>query len=212
MQSSKYWVFDLDGTLVDSISHYFNTLRGLFTHFNVPFTEKDLQKSLTMNSRHYLSHYLVPEQIEYAVKEVQRQSEDDSKHIQTFAGVKNLLDHLKTQGAKLAVWTGRDLTSASMILKHTELHSYFDLCVGGTCVANHKPHPEGLHRIIKHWDCDPKSVVMVGDHDVDMLGSKESNTYAIRVSWNQATPPNCNISDLHFRNVEQFEKWLRLEK
>jgi phosphoglycolate phosphatase/pyrophosphatase PpaX len=209
MKSLKNWVFDLDGTLVDSFGPYFQSLREIFTRYDVPFTEYDIKKSLTMHTTKYLPLYLSQEQIQIAIPELLNASQRDSHHIKPFEGVIQSLDHLKSIGTRMAIWTGRDLKSAQMILENTKLASYFDECVSGTCVTNHKPHPEGLLRIVKNWNCTPNEVVMVGDHDVDMQGAKATQSYAVRVSWAVDEIPNCDIAHKHFATPSDFESWLK---
>jgi HAD superfamily hydrolase (TIGR01549 family) len=203
-----HWIFDLDGTLVDSFSGYFDTLRGLFTRFNKPYTEEDIWKSLTMHSSKYLPLYFDNTQTAYAAREIQESSEARSHEVKAFEGIEEALLHLRGLGVKMAIWTGRDRASAMMILQNTGLNRFFDHCVGGTCVVHHKPHPEGLLSIINKWGCDKSSVVMVGDHDVDMVGARDENIFSVRVSWAHPTPPNCQLAHQHFHQVRDFRNWL----
>jgi HAD superfamily hydrolase (TIGR01549 family) len=208
MQTAPFWVFDLDGTLVDSCPAYFQTLRNLFDSYKVQYNDQDILRSLTMHSSKYLPLYIPTQHLQMAQVELQMQSEKNSAKVQAYEGIHSSLATLQKNGARMAVWTGRDLVSALMILKNTGLESYFDLCVSGTCVVNHKPHPEGLHRIIEYWNCKPESVVMVGDHDVDMVGAKETNVYSVRVSWGDAQPTECKLANKRFYKTSEFSNWL----
>ncbi|MCB0393903.1 MAG: HAD family hydrolase [Bdellovibrionales bacterium] len=208
MKNIKHWVFDLDGTLVDSFSGYFETLEDIFNKFEVPYEKKDIVRALTMHSREYLSLYFDEKQSEYAIQEILRRSAENSAHTNAFEGLEKSLQHLKAQGARLAVWTGRDLNSAELVLKKTNLDHYFDYCVSGTCVENHKPHPEGLIRILNDWNCDSESVLMVGDHEVDMIGSDAAGISGIRVSWATEDSPKCDRAKLQFFEVKPFVNWV----
>jgi phosphoglycolate phosphatase-like HAD superfamily hydrolase len=82
--------------------------------------------------------------------------------------------------------------------------------MSGSCVVESKPHPEGLQKIANHFDCEPESMVMVGDFDSDMLGAQAFGIKAIRVLWHNAVPvKKCEIANWQFHRVTDMQTWIR---
>jgi HAD superfamily hydrolase (TIGR01662 family) len=206
----SYWIFDLDGTLVDSFSHYFRLLEVIFMQFGKRFTP-DLQSSaLTTPLVSFFATHLGPENVDAAFQLLQKQSNDDAREIQIFPGLEPLISHFVKRGDRLGIWTNRDRESASLIVKHSGLAPLVEIFVTGTCVTQRKPHPEGLLKIIKHFGCNPSEVIMVGDHEHDVTAAKEVGARAIRASWHGNIPLTpCNVSDHQFYSVSEFENWAR---
>ncbi|PIS10088.1 MAG: hypothetical protein COT73_11245, partial [Bdellovibrio sp. CG10_big_fil_rev_8_21_14_0_10_47_8] len=171
----KHWIFDLDGTLADSLTIHFQVLQRIFSGFGLDFSKEDQQDILRISSRDfpkYLETKLGTQDGSQAYQLYQKFNQETLKDVQCFPGIVDLLQTLKTQGAQLAIWTARDFEATQEILKHTGLGIHFSICVTGSCVSQGKPNPEGLVKIADHFGCEPESMVMVGDFDSDMLGAK----------------------------------------
>lgn len=205
----KHWVFDLDGTLVDSFSHYFDSLESIFRAHGVTFTQDLHHAALTEPIPQFLERQLGPSAVAVAVDMLKKKSNDDAAHVQPFAGIMPTMQHLADQGARIAVWTNRDLESAQLILAKTGLDRFSEICVSGTCVAP-KPDPAGLLRIMSHFGCGPDSVTVIGDHANDMLAAKTAGASTVRASWHaywEMEP--CGQADLQFYSVAEFSTWVR---
>ncbi len=66
----------------------------------------------------------------------------------------------------LAVCTNRAKTMA-MVLEHFDLARYFDIVMTALAVANPKPHPEPLLKVLAHYRIGPGAAIFVGDSEVD---------------------------------------------
>lgn len=207
----KHWVFDLDGTLVDSLTTHFHILKKIFNHFGSDFTKENHQEVLKITAKtlpEYLASKLGNDSVKPAHDMFQSLNSESYQDIKAFAGIEELLQSLSAGGAKLAVWTARDLEATKQILAHSGLSSYFSVCVSSTCTNEGKPHPEGLQKIADHFACERDSMVMVGDFDSDMLGAKAFGIKAIRVAWHDAVPAKrCEIAQWQFHKVSDLNEW-----
>lgn len=203
------WVFDLDGTLVDSFAKYFEAMREIFAARGTVFREEHQLPALTEPLPEFFAAHLGAMQMASAFAELQERSNDDATRIRPFAGMPEILEALKARGNRIAIWTNRDLVSAELILKHSGLGQYVDYCVSGTCVERRKPHPEGLSRILQRFSCPLAEVVVIGDHDHDMLAAKSAGARAIRASWHGYWAVEaCSRAELQFHTVPEFAAWL----
>jgi len=208
----KYWVFDLDGTLVDSHSAYFSSLSYVLEKHGAQLTDADKEEVLRISSKDRPAFWIKKvgaQSVESATTMLNARVAEDHARLQPFAGVHDVLSALKSQGAKIAVWTARELESAVKVLEKTGLQKYFSFCVSGTCVSNCKPNPEGLLKIARQFECDPSEVILVGDHDNDMLAARACGAKSIRALWNNPEAAlKCTISDLQFDKVGSFKAWM----
>src|SRR5690349_17998691 len=91
----KCWVFDLDGTLVDSFGFYLRFVENFAARRGVTLTDSELAASLGQSARKFFSSFLPAESIETALEELRAQSVLDAIHIQPFPGIKVWLQDLK---------------------------------------------------------------------------------------------------------------------
>lgn len=208
----KYWVFDLDGTLVDSLTVHFQILEKVFSKFGMLFSKYDHHDVLKVTAKtlpNYFKSRLGTENVESAMELFRELTSEALKSIKPFDGIEELLETLRSQGFYLAVWTARDLAATTEILKYTGLDSYFSICVSGCCTAQGKPHPEGLQKIADHFRAATSEMIMVGDFDSDMAGAKAFGIKAVRVLWHPSVErKKCEIASWQFDEVKQFQAWL----
>lgn len=208
----KTWVFDLDGTLVDSLTVHFLTLETIFNENGLEFSKQKHEEVLKVTAKTlpaYFEKYFGPEGVEPGLKRFRELSIKYFETILPFEGIEDVLKILKSKNAQIAVWTARDMEATNFLLKHTGLDSYFSFCVTGSCVENCKPNPEGLQRISKYFGT-AQDFVMVGDHENDMMGAKSFGAKAVRAKWD-ATMKNvsCHLSDWQFTDTAAFKNWIQ---
>jgi HAD superfamily hydrolase (TIGR01509 family) len=163
-------VFDLDGTLLDSLPLVLAAIRyaiepfggratmDIFGHLGGP--PERFMRTLIADARH------VPE----AIRRMERYHHENFLQIQPYAGVRPLLAALGRAGVPVAVWTGRDRSSTDRILQVHRMADLFSTVVCGDDLTSHKPDPAGLREILHRLEVNPGDVCFVGDADVDVLG------------------------------------------
>lgn len=195
-------VFDLDGTLLDSlpfvleaIAHALEPFGGrptpdIFAHLGGP-PDRFLPTLLTD-----LSH--LPVAMERMVSFHRR----NMHLIRPFDGVAALVQELQNHGVQAAIWTGRDRVSAERLLHEHGLTAYFGAVVCGDDLATHKPDPAGLREIMRRLNVTPAETLFVGDADVDVLGGvacgvdtilirhrREIEAHIVSKSWRAVMTP-----------------------
>lgn len=201
----KYWAFDLDGTLTDSFGQYFSTLESLVEK---KFSPEEKKYLIGLHPQEILAARLPAEKATQALDVLQTRSENQAHLIPTFDGMRDLCKWLKSRSHRLAIWTSRDLSSATKVINENKLSTYFDIVVSGTCVTKRKPHTEGLAKIQMYFGCEPQDIVMVGDHDHDMMAARDFGALPIRASWHSHwSHDQCDIAQEQFFNSNDFLKW-----
>lgn len=196
-------VFDLDGTLIDSLSLVLEAIahalepfapqrptREIFAHLGGP-PEKFLPAFLN-DLRH------LPE----AMARMDAFHRENTHLIRPFEGVAALLDQLRARGVQTAIWTGRDRVSCEWLLREHGLTKRFATVVCGDDLPTHKPAPEGLREILRRLGVKPEEALFVGDADVDVLGGtacgvdtilirhdRQVEAHIVSRSWQTAATP-----------------------
>jgi HAD superfamily hydrolase (TIGR01509 family) len=171
LPSCRAVIFDLDGTLVDSMplvlrafAHALEpyrpdlTAENIFSRLGGPPLRTFLE--LTGNEAHAAD----------AMQRLETFGFANSHLEQPFPGMKAMLTRLRDQGLTLAIWTGRDRFTTEIILREHDLAGFFATVVCGDDLDTHKPHPGGLKVILQRLNMRPEQALYAGDADADVLG------------------------------------------
>lgn len=163
-------VFDLDGTLVDSLA----LVLAALTHVLEPFGRRptmDVFAHLGGPPHRFMADLLPPGADVAAVLGRFRDYHVAHSHrIEPYDAAPPLLRQLRDAGVPVGVWTGRDRLSTDWLFQRHGLEELFAACVCGDDLPSHKPDPAGLRRILGQLGVAPGDVLLVGDADVDVLG------------------------------------------
>ncbi len=174
-------VFDLDGTLVDSLP----LVLAAITHALEPFGRKptmDIFAKLGGPPAKFLPTLLADvSQVPTALARMEAFHHENIHLIRPFAEVPELLHELAGQGVQSAVWTGRDRASTERLLTVHRMHGHFAAVMCGDDLPSHKPDPAGLQQIMRRLDVPPAETLFVGDADVDVEGGAASGVDTILI-------------------------------
>lgn len=163
-------VFDLDGTLLDSLPFVLATIKYAIEPFGVSPT-MDIFAHLGGPPDRFLPDILGgQENVAVALRRMEIFHTENQHLIVPFGGVAALLQELRAHGVALAIWTGRDRASTEWLLATHQLSGYFSAVVCGDDLPTHKPDPAGLRAILQQLDVAPEHTLFLGDADVDVLG------------------------------------------
>ncbi|HET54564.1 MAG TPA: HAD family hydrolase, partial [Ignavibacteria bacterium] len=101
----------------------------------------------------------------------------------TFQGMDEILDSIKSSNKNLAIFTGKGRESTRITLEKIGYENYFGLIVSGDDVENHKPAPDGILKILDHYKLKNDEVLMIGDSQHDVEASKSANVKIASVIW-----------------------------
>ncbi len=163
-------VFDLDGTLIDSLPLVLEAIAHALAPYGARPTSEIFAR-LGGPPERFLPTLLedithVPE----ALARMEAFHRSNMHLIRLFAGAIPMLEQLRRERVRLAVWTGRDRASTDILLRLHGLAEHFDTVVCGDDLPSHKPDPAGLREILRRLEVSPAETLFLGDADVDVLG------------------------------------------
>lgn len=196
-------VFDLDGTLLDSLPLVLAAIAHALEPFGAPRTTMEIFGRLGGPPARFLPALL--DDLRHAPVAIERMEmyHDENTHlIRVFDGVPRLLEELRAGGVQVAVWTGRDRKSTERLLRAHALDGYFHAILCGDDLPTHKPDPAGLVEILRQLGVAPADALFVGDADVDVLGgvacgvstilirhAREIEAHIVSQSWQVVASP-----------------------
>lgn len=164
-------VFDLDGTLVDSLPLVLSAITHAIEPFGPMRPTMEIFARLGGPPERFMPGLLTdPRDTPAALERMDKFHRENHHLITPFEGVIGMLEKLRARDVAVGVWTGRDRVSTDWLLAHHGLVSYFDTVVCGDDLPTHKPDPEGLREILLRLEVPARETLYVGDADVDVLG------------------------------------------
>jgi phosphoglycolate phosphatase len=186
-------VFDLDGTLVDSLPDLTSALnRTLAAGGLAPFTEAQVAPMVGDGAGMLLRRACARRGITADDAMVAAYIADYTAHsaqeTRAYPGIPEVLARLRGQGYRLAVCTNKPERPARAVLAAIGLAGFFDAVLGGDSCATRKPDPGHLLATIRAAGGVPQASLMVGDHRNDVLAAWGAGTKCIFAAWGYGTP------------------------
>lgn len=193
-------LFDLDGTLIDSVPSLTLAVDRMLLQLGRPVaTEIRVRRwvgngaAMLVNRALSDSHEVAPELDEG----LQQQALDlfmrayaDADHQSTplYPGVRSCLEQLAARGIRLGLVTNKPQRFLGPLLDELGLAPYFGRVLGGDSLAQKKPHPLPLQHCIEHFGSDAARTLMVGDSATDVQAARAAGTKVACVSYGYSYP------------------------
>ena len=162
-------VFDCDGVMFDSRQANINFYNHILSHFDLPpITGEDVEFVHMHTAEESVNHIFRGSPYTAQAQRYRLTELDYTPFIRDMVmepGLKELLEQLKSNYG-LAVATNRSNTIEKVLEWHG-LTGYFDIVVSSLDVANPKPHPDPILKILEFFGVGPHRCLYVGDSEVD---------------------------------------------
>lgn len=184
------WLFDLDGTLVDSHREIAIALQRAFVDTGLPYDLAQVERMVDGSSLEVIWQRIGrapgPQYEAFAAAYRSYYLRDIGEHCAVFEGVVATLSRLRRAqpSRSMAVVSNKAAPTVQPLLDALQLSDFFDLAHGrgGTNIAA-KPDPELLLRTAQSLQCDPRQCVMVGDTVFDIQAGQRAGMATVAVSY-----------------------------
>lgn len=211
----KALLFDLDGTLVDSLTPFFGWCReASLSVGGPPLCEREIREHFGKKEESIFRELLGDALGLAAYRRYVEITAERLSDIHVFEGMVPLLAEARASGIGASVVTGRGRETTEMILEHQKLRPHFSTVVVDDDVARPKPAPDGILLALQRLALRPEEVVFVGDTLADMGAAHAAGCRGIAALW----APNAEHEALRAadpylccRSPAELAKWLRSE-
>ncbi len=184
----KLYIFDLDGTLLNTIGDLAAAANFALQKNGLPPRTLAEVQAFVGNGIKNLVTRCVPEGCpEEAVNRVYLDFIDYYKvhyadRTVPYPGIPELLQRLKAAGAMVAVLSNK-ADFATRLLCEKFFAGSIDFAMGETEGVSRKPTPDGVNRILTRLNAGPQDAVYVGDSEVDVQTAVNAGLPCLSVSW-----------------------------
>ena len=186
LSPSRAVLFDLDGTLIDSIELIVNSARYAFEKCGHPAPTRDeWVADLGLPLRAMFGRFISDESrmAELVAGYREYQLENHDRLVRPYEEVEATLRALHERGFALAVVTSKAEPLAHRGLAHVGLDDFFDVVVGLESCTRHKPDPEPVRVALERLGLSPDSAAFVGDSPHDMSAGRAAGVTTVAALW-----------------------------
>lgn len=184
--SIKLIIFDLDGTLVNSIIDITNSLNYAIEPYGLGTkTVEEVRQLVGEGITRVIERVLGDERLSLREDVVKRFLYFYSEHIVDntvpYPGVRETLERLN--GYKKAVISNKREAFSIKVLEGVGLIRYFDMVVGSDSTEEKKPSPVPVLHVLSTLGIGPGDAVMVGDSNHDIEAGKRAGVKTVGVTY-----------------------------
>ncbi len=209
-------LFDLDGTMVDSVPDIHPATNRMLCDLGLPAVELSVVRTWIGNGAANLVHRaLTNDHDGIADKALHRKAlalymeyyrQDVYRFSQPYDGVMDALENLSQRGFILGCVTNKPASHTLPLLQNISMAKYFRVVVSGDTCVNRKPDPQPLFYGCEQMGIDASQCLMVGDSKSDIMAGQAANmpVFCVTYGYNQgvdlaALAPDALIED--FANI-----------
>lgn len=182
-----YVLFDLDGTLLDSLPLIEATFHHVFNQMNIPWDDGAVMKTVGLPLRDACKQFGGERWQELFENYINHQLSIHDRYIKLYPGTLKTLDVITPLAKGLGVVTSKRRPVAERGIAVTGLGRYFKHLVTLEDVKKPKPHAEPVLRGLDILGAKPEQAVFVGDSYYDIESGHNAGVLTVGVSWGMAT-------------------------
>jgi phosphoglycolate phosphatase len=185
---TRFIVFDLDGTLVDSQRDLANAANALVRELGgLPLRDDAVAAMVGEGAAVLVRRVLAAAQLDPATpgalsRFLELYDERLVEHTVPYDGIIGVLRDLHGR-MPLAVLTNKPQRATDRLVDALDLRRYFHSVIGGDTPLGRKPHPAALLRMCDEMQVSPADTVLVGDSPVDLQTARNAGTQVVLVSY-----------------------------
>ena len=183
-------LFDLDGTLLDTLKDIADSVNIALAQLGFPEHEVEAYKYFVGNGRIALATRALPEDyrdqinVDRLAASIEREySKRWAIHTRAYKGIPDLLQSLSGLYIKMAILSNKPQDSTEETVSRFLSNWRFELVLGAQSSIPMKPDPTSALQIAKQLNIPPMEFLYLGDTDVDMETATAAGMYPIGALW-----------------------------
>jgi phosphoglycolate phosphatase len=183
-------IFDLDGTLLDSLEDLVNAGNATLAHFGFPGHTTEAYRYFVGDGLLTLIQRIIPEQNRSrdeiaACMDIFRQiyGKGWDRVTRPYAGIPEMLQQLRQDKLQLAVLSNKPDAFTRLCVERYFAPDTFAFVYGHREDVPKKPDPTGATEIAALMNLQPQQIVYVGDTATDMQTGSQAGMFTLGVLW-----------------------------
>ena len=179
--TKRAFIWDLDGTLLDSYDAILAGLEETYAYYQLPFDRASIKDYILKHSVQDLL-VVVAEEHQLDVTDLnQRRAEslaEKNAQVVLMEGARDVLSWAKDSGIEQFVYTHKG-ENALVILRDLGLESFFKEILTSQSGFARKPNPEAARYLMKKYGLEPENTYYIGDRSLDIDFARNSQIQSI---------------------------------
>lgn len=216
LENFQLIVFDLDGTLIDSLPDIANTINMILASEGYPIHPMDayadfvgwgVKQAIEDALPERVSPELIDKMAAAVVSEYERQPVLLSR---VYDGIPELLESIYERDVPMVIFTNKPEKSAQAIAERFFPQGYMSAVFGQRADYPAKPDPIALKTRLGTSYPNPSSVLFVGDTPVDVQTAANAGNHFVGAGWGFRDIPDLISagSETNFGSPEALHRWL----
>jgi pyrophosphatase PpaX len=179
-------LFDLDGTLIDSIELILSSMRYAFAKLERTCpTDEEWTAGIGIPLFTMFNRYAVDDADQKALIAAYREHQiaNHDRLVRCYDNVIDVVHQLRIEGHQTGVVTSKGAWLAMKGLAHVGLASAMDTVVGADSSIRHKPDPEPVRIALHRLGSDPEHALYVGDSVHDLMAGRAAGVRTAAALW-----------------------------
>ena len=190
---NKAVIFDLDGTLLDTLDDIADSINGMFNEFGYKAIDRERVRKIIGSGAKRLIADALPERLtdEEFVKRLEAYNRiynaSGSPKTKLFDGIAEVVTELKNRGYKLAVLSNKPQHSTDKVAEKYLNGLGFDFIGGQSEKIKCKPDPSGALYVLDKLGVRPENAYLVGDGETDVMAAINAKITGVCALWGNRT-------------------------
>ncbi len=203
-------IFDVDGTLTSTNNLIFESFRYVSKKYLNKSPRNEEIAALFGPPEDVILKEMSGDKFEEIKKDYYDFYSNNHEMADLYPGIKELLELIKQNNVRLAIFTGKGRKAAIITLEKLGIINFFGSIITGDDVKRHKPSGEGILKFIDEFKLEKEKVLMIGDAPGDIKASREAGIKVASVLWDSLTKEKVLKlgSDFVFYTVEELKNFI----
>jgi HAD superfamily hydrolase (TIGR01509 family) len=184
-QTPHALLLDLDGTIADTLPHVFDAYRHAVAPLvEQPPTDAEVEATFGPAERECLAQMIPRADLDEAEQRFHAYYESElGKNVKIVEGIVAVIDHARSRGWKVGVFTGKGRRTAELTLVELGLWDRIEVLVTSDDVDRPKPDPEGVFQASEKLGVAVDRILLVGDSPADVRAGRAAGARTAAVLW-----------------------------
>ena len=179
-------IFDVDGTLVDSVDFHAEAWQRAFAHFGKTFGFAEVRSQIGKGGDQLMPVFLSKDELERHGKDLETYRKtlferDYMGRVQGFPGVRDLFEAIKGRNKRIALASSAKGDELEAYKKAARIDGLTDVETSSDDAERSKPHPDIFHAALDKLAVPAKDAVVIGDTPYDAEAARKAGLATLGV-------------------------------
>ena len=201
MKKISLFVYDFDGTLVDTFEDIANSVNLTLAEMNLrSLKHETIRGNIGRGVVNLMARSLAESGCNDTEKAVSLFREHYNRHLldktKLYPNGREIVEHFSNK--KNTILSNKPIAFIEKILGAMNFLNPFDSILGGDSLDEQKPNPKGLQLLMKKYNCPTENVLMIGDNPIDVETGKRAGVITCGVTYGLGDPSSLHDSKPNF--------------